>query len=132
LARLQDPQIVIQTASVCYLHKQLTKFFVKHGSTLEFQFEQKALVGLVCTSNLLESKNSIFKLFARIAQSFQRSETCEWFWCGVALMENFDVKQRGLQPSRAVVLVHALRDTLSLGMGRNFRLAQHQALSNEN
>lgn len=96
LARLQDPQIVIQTERVCYLHKQLTKFFVKHGKTLEFQFEQKALVGLVCTSNLLESKNSIFKLFARIAQSFQRSETCEWFWSGVALMENFDVKKRGL------------------------------------
>lgn len=96
LARLQDPQFVIQTESVCYLHQQLTKFFVKHGKTLEFQFEQKALVGLVCTSNLLESKNSIFKLFARIAQSFQRSETCEWFWSGVALMENFDVKKRGL------------------------------------
>jgi len=70
LARLQDPLIVIQSESVCYLHKQLTKFFLKHGSTLEFQFEQKALVGLVCTSNLLESKNSIFKRFARIAQSF--------------------------------------------------------------
>ena len=95
LARLQDPRIIIQTESVCYLHKQLTKFFVKHGATLEFQFEQKALIGLVCTSNLLESKNSIFKLFGRIAQSFQRSETCEWFWGGVALMENFDVKQRG-------------------------------------
>jgi len=96
LARLQDPCIVIQTESVCALHKQLTKFFAKHGATLEFQFEQKALVGLVCTSNLLESKNSIFKMFARIAQSFQRSETCEYFWSGVALMENFDVKQRGL------------------------------------
>ena len=96
LARLQDPRIIIQTESVCDLHRQLTKFFVKHGKTLEFQFEQKALVGLVCTSNLLESKNSIFKLFARIAQSFQRTETCEWFWSGVALMENFDVKKRGL------------------------------------
>ena len=95
LACLQDPRIVIQTESVCYLHKQLTKFFAKYGSILEFQFEQKALVGLVCTSNLLESKNSIFKLFARIAQSFQRSETCEWFLNGVALMEDFDVKQRG-------------------------------------
>jgi hypothetical protein len=96
LARLQDPQIVIQTESVCVLHTQLTKFFAKHGATLEFQFEQKALVGLVCTSNLLESKNSIFKMFARIAQSFQRSETCDWFWSGVSLMEDFDVKQRGL------------------------------------
>ena len=96
LARLQDPHIVIQTESVCDLHKQLTKFFTKHGRTLEFQFEQKALAGLLCTSNLLESKNSIFKPFARIAQSFQRSDTCERFWSGVALMENFDVKLRGL------------------------------------
>ena len=103
LARLQDPHIVIQTESVCSLHKQLTKFFAKHGATLEFQFEQKALVGLVCTSNLLESKNSIFKMFARIAQSFQRSETCEWFWSGVALMENFDVKQRGLHPGTSAM-----------------------------
>jgi len=96
LARLQDPHVVLQTESVCRLHKQLTQFFAKHGATLAFQFEQKAKAGLVCTSNLLESKNSIFKPFARIAQSFQRSETCEWFWSGVALMEDFDVKERGV------------------------------------
>jgi hypothetical protein len=96
LARLQDPRIVIQTESVCYLHKQLTKLFVKHGATLEFQFEQKVLVGLVCTSNQLKSKKNFFKLFARIAQSFQCSETCKWFWNGAALMEDSDVKQRGL------------------------------------
>jgi hypothetical protein len=66
----------------------LTQFFAKHGATLAFQFEQKARAGLVCTSNLLESRNSIFKPFARLAQSFQRSETCEWFWSGVALMED--------------------------------------------
>ena len=93
---MQDPQVVIQTESVGELHKQLTKFFAKHGKTLQFQFEQKVLVGLLCTSNLLESKNSLFKIFARIAQSFQRSDTCEWFWSGVGLMEDFDVKQRGL------------------------------------
>lgn len=95
LARLQDPRVVIQTESVRILHRQLTQFFAKHGNTLAFQFEQKAKANLVCTSNLLESKNSIFKPFARIAQSFQRSDTCEWFWSGVALMEDFDVKQRG-------------------------------------
>jgi hypothetical protein len=95
LAMLQDPQIVLQTESVRRLHKQLTQFFAKHGATLAFQFEQKAKAGLVCTSNLLESKNSIFKPFARIAQSFQRSDTGEWFWSGVALMEDFDVKGRG-------------------------------------
>ena len=103
LATLQDPRGVIQTESVRHLHKQLTQFFAKHGATLAFQFEQKARTGLVCTSNLLESKNSIFKPFARIAQSFQRSETCEWFWSGVALLENFDVKRRGLHQGTSAI-----------------------------
>jgi hypothetical protein len=103
LARWQDPHIVLQTESVRRLHKQLTQFFAKHGNTLAFQFEQKAKANLVCTSNLLESKNSIFKPFARIAQSFQRSDTCEWFWSGVALMEDFDVKGRGLHQSTSAI-----------------------------
>ena len=103
LARLQDPHVVLQTESVRRLHKQLTQFFAKHGATLAFQFEQKAKAGLVCTSNLLESKNSIFKPFARIAQSFQRSDTCEWFWSGVALMEDFDVKGRGLHQGTSAI-----------------------------
>ena len=42
-------------------------------------------------------------MFAHMAQSFQRSETCEWFWSGVALMENFDVKQRGLHPGTSAM-----------------------------
>jgi hypothetical protein len=103
LAMLQDPRVVLQTESVRRLHKQLTQFFAKHGATLAFQFEQKARAELVCTSNLLESKNSIFKPFARIAQSFQRSETCEWFWSGIALMEDFDVKKRGRQSGTSAI-----------------------------
>lgn len=103
LARLQDPSVIIQTESVCLLHKQLTQFFAKYAVTLAFQFEQKAKAGLVCTSNSLESKNSILKKFALIAQSFQRSESCEWFWNGVALMENFDVKQRGLHRGTSAI-----------------------------
>jgi hypothetical protein len=42
LARLQDPSIIIQTESICHLHKPLTQFFAKHANTFLFQFEQKA------------------------------------------------------------------------------------------
>ena len=95
LSRLEDPSYVIQNESVKVLHRKLTKFFNKHGETLAFQLEQKALNDLVSTSNALESKQSIFKPFSRNAKSFQRPDTCENFMNGVALMENFDVKTRG-------------------------------------
>jgi hypothetical protein len=95
LQMLQDPTCIIQTESVRRLHTQLTKFFTKHGKTLLFQFEQKATTGLVCTTNALESKNSLFKPFERIAQAFQSAESCEAFLSGLALMEDFDVKTRG-------------------------------------
>ena len=96
LQMLEDPAYIIQTESVRTLHTQLTKFFTKHGPTLLFQFEQKALAGLVCTTNALESKNSLFKPFERTAQAFQSAESCEAFLSGVALMEDFDVKTRGV------------------------------------
>lgn len=95
LSRLEDPSYVIQNESVRVLHRKLTKFFNKHGETLAFQLEQKALADLVSTSNALESKHSIFRPFICIAKSFQRPDTCENFMNGVALMENFDVKTRG-------------------------------------
>jgi hypothetical protein len=47
------------------------------------------------TTNSLESKNSLLKPFSRIAKFFPKPTTCETFFCGVALMENFDVKTRG-------------------------------------
>ena len=81
----------------------MSQFFTKHGATRAFQLERRAKAGLLCTSNLLESKNSIFKPFARTAQSFQRTETCEWFWSGVALMEDFDVKVRGLHQASSAI-----------------------------
>ena len=43
----------------------------------------------------MESKNSLFKPFERIAQAFQSAESCEAFLSGVALMEDFEVKTRG-------------------------------------
>ncbi len=54
------------------------------------------LQGTPTTTNSLESKNSILKPFSRIAKFFPEPATCAPFFCGVALMENFDVKTRGL------------------------------------
>lgn len=103
LQMLQDPAWIIQTESVRTLHTRLTKFFAKHGKTLLFQFEQKACAGLVCTTNALESKNSLFKPFERLAQAFQSGESCETFLSGVALMEDFEVKTRGAHPGTSAM-----------------------------
>jgi hypothetical protein len=43
----------------------------------------------------LESKNGILKPFSLIAKFFSQPITCQSFFAGVALMENFDVKTRG-------------------------------------
>jgi len=40
--------------------------------------------------------SSIFKPFSRIAKFFSQPLRCEAFFAGVALMENFDVKTRGV------------------------------------
>ncbi len=54
------------------------------------------------TTNSLESKNALFKPFSRIAKSF-RLATAWKFFAGVALMENFDVKSRGLHQGTSAI-----------------------------
>lgn len=95
LALLQEEKVVIQNESVQNLHKKLCKFFKKHGDTLLSQLEQRYLGQLDGTTNALESKNSIFAPFRKVAKCFQKPETCENVFNGIALMENFDEKMRG-------------------------------------
>ncbi|MFH0926433.1 MAG: hypothetical protein V1872_12545 [bacterium] len=71
----------------------MRKFFKKYLATLCFQLEQKDEI--ITTTNALESKNSILKPFSNQAKSYQSAETCEKAMNAVALMENFDVKERG-------------------------------------
>lgn len=96
ISQLQDPTIVIQTASVQILCRRLQRFVNKHGDTLNLLLQLSVLQGTPTTTNSLESKNSILKPFSRIAKFFPEPTTCAPFFCGVALMENFDVKTRGL------------------------------------
>lgn len=95
ISQLQDPTVVIQTASVQTLSRRLQRFVNKHGETVNLLLQLSVEQGTPTTTNSLESKNSLLKPFSRIAKFFPKPPRCETFFCGVALMENFDVKTRG-------------------------------------
>lgn len=95
VAHLQDPALVIQTASVQTLTRRLQRFLNKHGQTINLLLQLSIEQGTPTTTNALESKNSIFKPFSRLAKFFSQPSRCTSFFSGVALMENFDVKTRG-------------------------------------
>ena len=95
VTQLQDPTLIIQTASVQTLARRLHRFVNKHGDTINRLLQLAVEQGTPTTTNALESKNSIFKPFSRIAKFFPDLPRCEAFFAGVALMENFDVKTRG-------------------------------------
>ena len=96
VSQLQDPAVIIQTASVQTLARRLQRFINKHGNTINLHLQLAVARGIPTTTNALESKNSIFKPFSRIAKFFSKPIRCEAFFAGVALMENFDVKTRGV------------------------------------
>ncbi len=95
-AQLCDPEIIIQTASVQILARRLQRFLNKHGPAINTLLQLGVELGTPTTTNALESKNGIFKPFSRIAKFFPQPTSCQSFFAGVALMENFDVKTRGI------------------------------------
>jgi hypothetical protein len=95
ISQLEDPSLIIQTASVRRLTRRLRRFVKKHGHTINLLLQLSVERGTPTTTNALESKNSIFKPFSRIAKFFSQPQQCQSFFAGVALMENFDVKTRG-------------------------------------
>lgn len=84
-----------RSASVQTLARRLQRFLNKHESTINTLLEQALIEQTPKTTNALESKNGLFKPFSRIAKYFPRWPSCQSFFAGVALMENFDVKIRG-------------------------------------
>lgn len=102
VSQLRDPALVLQTASVQRLATRLARFIKKHSPALNTLLELAVTEDTPKTTNSLESKNGIFKPFSRLAKSF-RLATGQTFFAGVALMENFDVKSRGIhQGTRAL------------------------------
>lgn len=70
IVMLQDPTIVIQTATVRLLAKRFQKFVNKHGEAIDQLLQLAVETNAPKTTNALESKNSIFKPFSRIAKFF--------------------------------------------------------------
>lgn len=94
ISQLQDPDLVLQTASVQRLTKRLQRFAKKHGTTINTLLYMAVTEDTPKTTNALESTNGRIKPFSLIAKSF-RLPTAQNFFSGVALMENFDIKTRG-------------------------------------
>lgn len=94
LSQLQDPGLVLQTASVQRLGKRLQRFLKKHGPTINTLLFMAITEHTPKTTNALESINGRFKPFSLMAKSF-RLPTAQNFFAGVALAENFDIKTRG-------------------------------------
>jgi hypothetical protein len=103
VTQLQDPTLIIQTASVQTLARRLQRFVNKHGDTINHLLQLSVEQGTPTTTNALESKNSLFKPFSRLAKFFSDLRCCEAFFAGVALMENFDVKTRGAHQDTSAI-----------------------------
>jgi hypothetical protein len=95
VSQLRDPKLILQTESVQRLARRMERFVKKHGPAINALVEMAVKAGTPKTTNSLESKNALFKPFSRIAKSL-RLATAWNFFAGVALVENFDVKSRGL------------------------------------
>lgn len=75
-------------------YQKLNKFVNKNIDTWNTHMELYHTKNIPLTSNIIESKNSIFKAFSKKAKSY--SENCiDKIFCAVALYENFDIKTRG-------------------------------------
>jgi hypothetical protein len=102
VSQLRDPDLVLQTASVQRLATRLERFVKKHSPAINTLLELAVTQGTPKTTNALESKNGIFKPFSRLAKSFLLA-TGQAFFAGVALMENFDVKERGIHQGTSAI-----------------------------
>lgn len=101
-AQLRDPSSIIQTESVKRLANRMDRFVKKHGSAINTLMEMAVKEGTPKTTNSLESKNALFKPFSRVAKSFRLATALDLF-AGVALMENFDVKTRGIHQGSSAI-----------------------------
>jgi ssDNA-binding Zn-finger/Zn-ribbon topoisomerase 1 len=101
-AQLRDPKLIIQTESVKRLANRMDRFVKKHGSAINTLMEMAVIEGAPKTTNSLESKNALFKPFSRVAKSFRLATALDFF-AGVALMENFDVKNRGIHQGSSAI-----------------------------
>jgi ssDNA-binding Zn-finger/Zn-ribbon topoisomerase 1 len=102
ISQLGEPALILQTESVQHLARRMERFVKKHGTAIITLVEMAVKTGTPKTTNSLESKNALFKPFSRIAKSFHLA-TAQNFFAGVVLMENFDIKSRGLHQGTSAI-----------------------------
>ena len=97
LGALSDlERLTQQFPSLLPLYDASNKFVSKYLDTWGYQMELAHLVPTVpTTSNSVESKNSILRIFSRRIKAFYSKASLTHFFSAVALWENFDVKERG-------------------------------------
>ena len=90
--------------SLDVFYKKTSKFIHKYIDTWNLQMELNFKKGLPTTSNNIEAKNSLFKVFTKISKCFDSNSGMEEFFSSVALMENFSVKTRGKNSGTSAVM----------------------------
>jgi len=98
--------------------EKTAKFIDKYIDTWAFQMEIHYKENLPTTSNSIESKNSLFKVFSNNSKCFDSRTSLEEFYSAVALMENFNIKTRGKNKGTSAVM-RADVDLEKIG-GKNF------------
>jgi hypothetical protein len=101
LSKLEE--LANKFSSLLPLYIKTKRFFKKHIETWNQQMESYARDSIPLTSNIIESKNSIFKSFSKKSKSFSL-KNIKKHYCAIALYENFDIKTRGANVGTSAVM----------------------------
>ncbi|MFH1860276.1 MAG: hypothetical protein ABH870_04600 [bacterium] len=86
------------------LYKAVNKFVHKYIDTWKLQMELSHIVSTIpTTSNSIESKNSILRIFSKRIKAFFSTTSLLRFFSAVALWENFDIKERGTHKGTSAI-----------------------------
>lgn len=85
-------------------YEKTAKFIHKYLATWGVQMELYSEKGLPLTSNSIESKNSLFRVFSNISKCFENGTRMEEFFSAVALMENYNIRPRGKNKGSSALL----------------------------
>lgn len=101
---LELKELADKFPSLCDFYKKVEKFINKYIDIWVMQMEKGAKEGIPTSSNIVESKNSIFKSFSKKAKCYEDVESMECFFSAVAILQNFDVKTRGKNKETSAIM----------------------------
>lgn len=97
-------ELAEQFPSLQGFYKKTAKFVHKYIDVWALQMELHFKKGLPATSNDIESKNSLFKVFRNNSKCFETRANTEEFFSAVAFMENLSIKTRGKHKGSSAVM----------------------------